>query len=168
MRIGTYFLLFFATALVICNVQIVFGNGRPVPQTREAVPVKAVCNQTAGEKIEIFRVRFVAGNDPMETIKVTGGSVMEELSLREIKRLKFLTTESTTDGFMKAEVSRFDSSEKISSMVQIRSNDTAIRLVGFSNSGTPVSIELSKCQDVDFLAIGKAWTPSTNQRVFSY
>ncbi len=168
MGIRRCFIFSLVTALVIGNVQIVCGNGRPVPQTREAVPAKAICSQSEGGEVEIFRVRFVAGNDSMETIKVTSGSVMEELSLREIKRLEFLTTESTTGGFMKAEVSRFHSPEKISSMVQVRSNDTAILLVGFTSNGTSVSIELSKCQAVDFFAVGKAWTQPTNRRVFSY
>ena len=43
-------------------------------------------------------MRLIDGDDFDETLKVTSGGVTEELSLREIKLLRFLTTEINEDG----------------------------------------------------------------------
>jgi len=150
MRIGTCLLYFLTGALVIGNVHFAFGNGRTTPQPRGASPLKAIVSQSEGRQLEIFRVRLIDGVDFDETLKVTSGGVTEELSLREIKLLRFLTTEINADGLMKAKIVRIDGTEETSAMVYIRSGGTTIRLTGFKSNGTKVSIDLSSCQAVEF------------------
>jgi hypothetical protein len=153
MRIGTCLLFLFAGPLVIGNVQLAFGNGRTVPQPMGASPLKASCIQIDGGQLEIFRARLINGDDFDETLEVTSGGVTEDLSLREIKLLRFLTTEINADGLMKAKIVRTGGTEETSSMVQVRSGGTAIRLTGFKSNGTKLSIDLSSCQAVELSSL---------------
>lgn len=165
MRIGTCLLLLLTGALIIGNVQIAFGNGRTTPQPSGASPLKAICSQSGGGQLEIFRVRLIDGDGFDETLKVAIGGVTEGLSLSEIKQLKFLTTEINAAGFMKAEISRTDAAEETSAMVQVRSGGTTIRLTGFRSSGTSVSIDLSRCQAVAFSLVHEGATDSNYRPV---
>jgi len=90
---------------------------------------------------------------------------MEGLSLGQIKLLRFLTTEINADGFSEAKISRIDDTEETSAMVQVRSNGTMIRLMGFKSNGTSVSIDLSKCQAVSFSLVGEGTTDSNYRPV---
>lgn len=163
MRIGTCLLFLFTGALVIGNVQLAFGNGRTVPQTMGASPLKASCTQIDGGQLEIFRVRLINGDDFDETLEVTSGGVTEDLSLREIKILRFLTTEINADGLMKARIVRIDGTEETSAMVQVRSGGAAIRLTGFKSKGTKLSIDLSSCQAIE-LSFPKGGEPNSSSR----
>ena len=158
MRIRTCLLLLLLGTLIIGNFQIAFGNGRTPPQTIGASPLKAICGQSEGEQLEIFRVRLIDGDDFDGTLKVTVDGVTEGLSLNEVSQLKFLTKEINSDGFMKAEISRTDTDKETSAMVQVRSGDTTIRLRGFRSSGTSVSIDLSRCQAVAFSLVHEGST----------
>lgn len=164
MRIGTCILFLFTAALVIGNVQqLAFGNGRTVPQPMAASPLKASCIQIDGGQLEIFRVSLINGDDFDETLKVTSGGVTEDLSLREIKQLRFLTTEINADGLMKAKVVRIGGTEETSAMIQVRSKGAAIRLIGFKSNGTKLSIDLSSCQAVE-LSFLQGGYPNSNYR----
>ncbi len=165
MRIGTCLLFLLTGALVISNVQIAFGNGRTTPKPRDASPLKAVCSQSAGGQLEIFRVRLIDGDGSDETLKVTIGGVIKRLSLSEIKLIRFLTRKINANGFMKAKISRNDGTEETSAMVQVRSDGTTIRLMGFTSNGTSVSIDLSKCQAVAFSFVGEGATDSNYRPV---
>lgn len=160
MRIGTCLIYLLTGALVISNVQIAFGNGRTTPRPRGASPLKAICSQSEGGQLEIFRVKLVGGDGSDETLKVTIEGVTEGLSLSEIKQLRFLTTEINADGFMKTEISRTDGAEETSAMVQVRSGDTMIRLTGFRSSSASISTQLSRCQAVAFSLVGEGETDS--------
>jgi hypothetical protein len=161
MRIGTCLLFLLTGALVIGNVQFAFGNGRTIPQSTDTSPLKAICSQSDGGQLEIFRVRLIDGDDFDETLEVTSGGVTEELPLREIKLLRFLTTEINADGLMKAKIALIGAREETLAMVQVRYGETAIRLTGFRSNGTKVSVGLSSCQAVEFSVL-QGGAPSSN------
>lgn len=158
MRIISCLLSLLVGILIVGNVQIAFGNGRTTPPPSDALPLNAICNQSEGGQLEIFRVRLIEGDGVGETLKVSTGEDIAEISLRKIKQLKFLTTKVNADGFMKAEIIGTDNAEVTPAMIQVRSSDTAIRLTGFTSKGTSVGVDLLKCQAVAFSLIHKGST----------
>lgn len=162
MRVRTSLFCLLIGTLIIGNIQVALGNGRTMPRSSGTLPLKATCTQIEGDPLEIFRVRVVGGGGSDETLRVSMGGVTEELSLREIKQLRFSSTETNDDGFMNVEILGINGPEIKPAMVQVRSLDTAISLTGFRSNGSSVSIDLSRCMTIEFSFIGKDipdWDP---------
>lgn len=139
--------------LCIINVEITFGNGRTTPQLRNAVIIKAVITLNEGREIEILRVRVFNGDVADGAFTVSRGGIDEEIPLNEIKQVVFNSTETDSKGFLKANIYLKDGSEDPFAMVRVLSENNNIILKGFKHNGTPISIDLLKCQSIEFYPI---------------
>jgi hypothetical protein len=126
-----------------------YPNGRKPPRSSDMSLVKATCEErSGGHRHEIFRARITAADG--QSLNVLIGNASEQIAIAEIKRLTLPNAQIDPDGFMKATLDRGNDTAMRSVMVQVRSGKASFELAGFTNSGTNVKIDLSRCKTVEF------------------
>jgi hypothetical protein len=142
--------------VVVLTADTVYPNGRTTPKSTGIAPIKATCiDRSKGERHDIFRAR-ITGIQDSQKINVVIDGVREELALPDIKRLTLPTAQVNGEGFMKGTVVRQGGTEQMEALAQVKSGSSKVRMAGFKSDGTAISIDLSKCKEVEFASAAAA------------
>jgi hypothetical protein len=144
-------LTFVLSIVAVLTAGTVYPNGRTTPRSANASPVKATCiDRSDGERHDILRARINVGEGSSQKLTVLTDDLRQELPLPAIKRLTLPTAQVNGEGFMKATVVRRNDDKETEALVQAKSGSSKVLLAGFNSDGTDISIELSKCKEVEF------------------
>ena len=151
MRIGARSIGLFSCVIASLIAASAYPNGRQPPRLSDTSPVKATCEErSGGKRHEILRARIAAGDESTERLNVLIDNASERVAIADIKTLTLPSARVDLDGYMKATLVRGDDSEQRSVMVEVRSGKANLRLAGFANDSTGVSVDLSRCKKIEF------------------
>ena len=138
-------------AMVVIGAGVAEANGINPPQVKGASVITASCLERSTQSHrEFLRARIRAGRQSSDVVSLRRGDTTEDVPLREISSIRFAGTAIDHDGFLAGSFMRRDARASEPIAVKVRTPDAAVRLAGFSKSGSTVAIELAKCEQIDF------------------
>lgn len=148
------------SAMVVMSAAVADANGINPPRVKGASVVTASCLERATRsQREFLRARIRAGGQSFDVLSLRVGDTTEDVPIRDIASIRLAGTPIDRDGFLAGSFMRRDAQASEPIAVSVRTSDAAVRLAGFSKAGSPVTIELAKCEQVDFGEALPAETP---------
>jgi len=140
--------LVFAVFLFVGNA---YPNGINPPRPSTATIVKATYKEiSGGSEHEIYRTRIICGANPIDRLTFIIGFTQEQIDLMDIGTIILNSGGADPDGFIGGTLIRSNGAKEKNIKVQVKTEDTLIFLGGFKKDGTPLKIELTKCESVKF------------------
>jgi hypothetical protein len=147
-RLRALALLSLVMALMLTNTAL--PNGINPPRPKETSTTTVLCHESSARRQhEIFRARITTGDKSTDLLTLRIGGASEQLAIAYIESVALNATSVDRNGFTAGTLIRRGSREE-SVAVQLRSNGSAYRLSGFTRSGSPINIELGKCERIEF------------------
>ena len=138
-------------AVAMIGVGVAHGNGINPPRVKAASVIAASCLERSTQaQREILRARITTGTQSSDVVDVRTGDAREEVAIRDIASIGLTATTADKDGFVDGSLTRRDASTPEKVAVKVRTRDSAVRLAGFSDGGSTVTIDLAKCERIDF------------------
>jgi hypothetical protein len=138
-------------ALTLVATATAYANGINPPRVRGGSVITASCLERSGQRQhDILRARVASGNQSSELLNVRVGEASEQVPITQIESITFTGTTIDRNGFADASLMRRADSSDEPVAVQVRSAGSAVRLIGFKGSGSTVSVELQKCERIEF------------------
>jgi hypothetical protein len=140
-----------AGAIVMIAAGVAHANGINPPRLKGASVIAASCVERSTQaQRDFLRARITTGDQSSDVLDVRTGDAREEVAIREIASILLTATPVDKDGFVDGSLTRRDASTPEKVAVKVRTRDAAVRLAGFSDAGSTVTIDLAKCERIDF------------------
>ncbi len=146
-----FFVCMVIAVVLIFTVRDSYANGINPPRPSGAVAVKAVCKgRSGGNQLEVFRTRIMSGANQVEGITFVIQGATEQIGIMDIRTITLSAGAVDSNGFVNGSLIRKDQTEERTTKVQVKTNNTPLRLTGFSEAGARLSIDFATCEAIEF------------------
>lgn len=125
-------------------------NGINPPPPSETI-INASCTpRNQSQEINVLRAKIQDDGGFYWSLKIRKAGALEDVNLADIRTIRFSWHHPDINGYSSATLTRWNNGETETVFVQTRSRRQNISLVGYSNNGLPIKIELTACSALSF------------------
>jgi hypothetical protein len=144
-----------ALGTMFASVHTAAANGINPPRLKSTAAIAASCYEKPdGPELEILRARVRIADETTDALSLKLGNANEKLALVNIESLVLTGSAVDRSGYRSAKLRRKGDSTEQAAAVQVRANGVAVRLSGFTRTGSSVAIDLTSCSKVTFSTVG--------------
>ena len=127
------------------------ANGIVPPRPRDAVVVVAVCHENAGDRQHtLYRAQTGTYGAPGDALRFQVGAATEDIPIRALAEIEIAGAKPDRTGFVTVTLLRRGNALKEKASLRVRDGASALRLIGYSESGSLTGVDLAKCQRIEF------------------